>query len=77
MAGPQAKRHFHLSVDARMKTYNQRKSDNSDRPSISSEWLRQQMSEVISLREKVAQAELAANRYFRTSQEHDDGEPSK
>jgi hypothetical protein len=42
------------------------KTNISGRRSISSARLTQQMSEVISLREKVAQAELAAHLYGRT-----------
>jgi hypothetical protein len=42
------------------------KTSTSDRRSISSARLLQKMSEVISLREKVAQAELAAHLYSLT-----------
>ena len=48
------------------------KTFTSDRGSISEAQLMRQMSEVISLREKVAQAELAAHLYGLTLEQNDE-----
>jgi hypothetical protein len=50
------------------------KRGSSERMLVSGERLRRLMSEVISLREKVAQAELAANRYGVSQQMADEEE---
>jgi hypothetical protein len=62
----------YLCVSANMGNSKRRTPDTSSRRLISAEWLRRQMSEVISLREKVAQAELSTHRYGPANKE--DGE---
>jgi hypothetical protein len=51
-------------------TLNHRKAVSSDLPLIPEDRLQELMSELISLREKVAQAELAAGRYAVNGEDH-------
>lgn len=53
-----------------------RKTDDPDRTLISEDRLRRLMSDVISLREQVAQAELAARTYGRSSEVEEENESS-
>jgi hypothetical protein len=56
-----------------MGTLKQQLSDSCNRTGFSEERLRRLMSDVISLREKVAQAELLAHRYGRFNEGDDEG----
>jgi len=60
-----------------MRSSNSQKPNGTDRRLISESRLMRQMSEVISLREKVAQAELAALRYGVSIQDGNEGTGNK
>jgi hypothetical protein len=60
-----------------MRSSNSQKPSDTDRRLISESRLMRQMSEVISLREKVAQAELAVLRYGVSIQDGNEGTGNK
>jgi hypothetical protein len=68
-------KNIHASREDCMGSSNPPETFKSGRRSISEAQLVRQMSEVISLREKVAQAELAAHLYGRTPEQNDEKSP--